>query len=590
MNNQFLKVDLSKEEVSRERLEERILNQFLGGRGLGVKLLYDNLKVGIDALGPENILIFAIGPLTGIPLPTSGRVALVTKSPLTNTIMHSNTGGFWGPRFKQCGYDALMITGKLPDETKAYLLINGAEVEIKEAESLWGLTTEKAVEKLQEIEGKCEVLVIGPAGENLVLISSIMNQGHRAFGRGGVGAVMGSKGLKAIVVKNGKKKFQAFNKDHLQKLNKVASDKIKVFPITSQGLPLFGTAAMMKVINSFGMLPINNHQKGFNTRIDSVSGEKLRETFFEKDEGCFSCPIRCGRLTNTHEMRGKGPEFESLWALGPECGIFDLKTITHANYFCNRYGLDTISTGVTISCAMELQQNNILQQPTLKFGNTEIMCDLIRKIAYKEELGKELAEGSQRFAVKYNAERYAMQVKGLELPAYDPRGAMGQALNYATSNRGACHLTGYLIGMELLGVPKLIDRLALAGKADQLVLKQNQSAVEDSLVVCKFVGFALGFDFQVRFLQAVTGIDFTITDLGTIGERIYTLERLFNIREGFSRKDDILPERFLKEPLERGRTVPLDRLLEDYYQVRHWDENGIPMRELLDDLDLQKLR
>ncbi len=593
MNNLLLKIDLSSENIEIEEISDKILENYLGGRGLGVKLLCDNLKEEVKPFDPENIMIFAIGPLTSTIIPTSGRFSLVTKSPLTNTITHSNSGGFWGPVFKRCGYDVLFLTGKLKGDSKGYVLIDGKDVEIKDAGDLWGLKSEETVTKLKEREGNCQVLSIGPAGENLVRISSIMNQAHRAFGRGGVGAVMGSKGVKALVVKNGTKKFPIPDMEHLKQLNRVASDKIKVFPITSQGLPLFGTAVLMKVINAFGMLPIYNNQRGYDDRIDDVSGEKLRDDFLEKDEGCYACPIRCGRLTNTGEMNGKGPEFESLWALGPQCGIFDLKTVTHANYLCNSYGLDTISTGNTISCAMELQQKGLLNEPLIQFGNTKVVGELIKKIAEKDGLGKEMAEGSLRFSEKYKGTQYAMQVKGMELPAYDPRGAMGQALNFATSNRGACHLTGYLIGMELLGVPKLIDRFSLAGKADQLVLKQNQSAVEDSIVVCKFVGFALGFDFQVRFLQTITGLNISIADMVKIGERIFTLERLFNVREGFSRKEDTLPERFLKSPLaegpSRGKVVPLDKLLEDYYQVRRWDERGIPTDELLNELDLVRL-
>lgn len=589
MNNLRLKIDLSRDKIDTEELPDSILHEYLGGRGLGVKLLCDALKKGVNPLDPQNFLIFTVGPLTGTRVPTSGRFSLITKSPLTNTIMHSNSGGFWGVGFKRCGFDALEIRGKLNETSKGYILIDGPNIEIKDAEKLWGLTSEETIERIRKIEGECQVLCIGPAGENLVRISCIMNQAHRAFGRGGVGAVMGSKGLKAIVVKNGEEQFQAHDLEQIRQLNQVASDKIKVFPITSQGLPLFGTPVMMKVINSFRMLPINNNQRGFDDRIDAVSGERLRETFYVKDEGCYNCPIRCGRLTDTKEMKGKGPEFESLWALGPQCGIFDLKTITHANYFCNSFGLDTISTGVTISCAMELQEKGLLNESDLSFGNSELSLALIRKIAYKEGIGEYLAEGSLDLARKYNGPQYAMQVKGMELPAYDPRGAMGQALNYATSNRGACHLTGYLIGMELLGVPKLIDRFALGGKADQLVLKQNQSAVEDSLIVCKFVGFALGLDFQVRFLQALSGLDFTIPELIEIGERIFTLERLFNIREGLLRQQDTLPERFLKEPLE-GRTVPLEQLLNEYYQVRNWDNTGVPTEEALNKLKLNSLK
>jgi len=591
MNNLFLKIDLSKEEIKTEELREDFIEQYLGGRGIGVRLLCDNLAKGVDPFDPLNILIFAIGPMTGTVVPTSGRFALVTKSPLTNTIMHSNSGGFWGVGLKRCGFDALYITGRL--KRRGYMVIDGPNAEIRDAEDLLGLSTQETLGKLREVEGNCQVLSIGPAGENLVRIAAIMNQAQRAFGRGGVGAVMGAKGLKAIVVKNGTKKFQD-NLDQLKKLNQVATDKIRVFPVTSQGLPLFGTAVMIKVINAFGMLPINNNQMAYisDGRVDAISGESLRQRFLVKEEGCYACPIRCGRLTNTGEMQGKGPEFESLWALGPQCGIFDLKIITHANYACNQFGLDTISVGGTIACAMELQQRGLLEDAAIKFGNADILCDLIRKIAYKEEIGEFLAEGALKFAEKYHGTEYAMQVKGLELPAYDPRGAMGQALNFATSNRGACHLTGYLIGMELLGVPKLIDRFSLA-KSDLLVLKQNQSAVEDSLVVCKFVGFALGLEYQVRFFRLITGQDYTIDKLVEIGERIYTLERLFNIREGFSRKDDTLPKRFLEEPLQDGPskdcTVPLDKLLEDYYRIRRWDENGIPTDELLRKLNLQRL-
>lgn len=590
MNGRLLKIDLSSEEVSVEVIPEQILNHYLGGRGLGVKLFCDIVKAKMDPLDSENILMFTVGPLTAIPLPTSGRFSLVTKSPLTNTICHSNSGGYWGVEFKKCGFDALLIKGKLMDSSKGYIVIDGANVEIKNANDLWGLSTDSAVKKIETIEGKCQVLVIGPAGENLVRIAAIMNHAHRAFGRGGVGAIMGSKNLKAIVVKNGEKKFQVADPDYLRTLNRVANDKIKVFPVTSQGLPLFGTAVMIKIIDTFKMLPISNNQRGYSSQIEAVSGESLRKRFFEKDEGCFSCPIRCGRLTNTGERQGKGPEFESLWALGPQCGNFDLKLITHANYLCNSLGLDTISTGNTISCAMELHQVGLLNKHPFGKENVEAILSLIEDIAHRRNIGMEMAEGSLRFANKYNGRQYAMQVKGLELPAYDARGAMGQALNYATSNRGGCHLTGYLVGMELLGVPKLIDRLSIAGKADQLVLKQDQSAVEDSLVVCKFVGFALGLDFQVRFLQAVTGRkEYSIAELIEIGSRIYNLERLFNIREGFNREDDTLPARFLKEPLEGGRVVPLDNMLEEYYQVRGWDMNGIPTEDLLYKLNLKKL-
>jgi aldehyde:ferredoxin oxidoreductase len=343
------------------------------------------------------------------------------------------------------------------------------------------------------------------------------------------------------------------------------------------------------------MFPVKNYQSSYvePEKIDLVSGEQLRERFLEKSEGCYNCIIRCGRMTNTGERSGKGPEYESLWALGPLTGIFDLKTITHANYLCNDYGLDTMSAGATIACAMELQQNRLIEHDSLTFGNKNNLCELIEQISLRKGIGEELAEGSLRFSRKYNGQDYAMQVKGMEMPAYDPRGAFGHALNYAISSRGACHLTGFLVALEVLGAPKKIDRFSIRGKSDLLVLKQNQSVVEDSLIVCKFVGYALGLEFQVRFLSTILDKKMSINDLLTIGERIYNLERLFNIREGFSRKDDILPKRFLETPLQdgpsKGKVVPLNDLIDEYYKVRNWDENGNPTDNLLEQLSLKRL-
>jgi aldehyde:ferredoxin oxidoreductase len=597
MNNQVLHLNLTSQKFSVKDIDDSILPNFLGGRGLGVKLFSDIVPKGIDPLSEKNPLIFSVGPVTASAVPTSGRFSLVTKSPLTNTIFHSNSGGYWGPIFKKCGYDCLVITGKLKDNDKGYIVIDGTNYfEIKEAQYLWGLKTSDTIERIKRIEGNnCQILCIGPAGENLVRISSIMNQGHRAFGRGGVGAVMGSKNLKAIVVKNGNKKFPIRNKEHMKNLNAVAMDKIRVVPTTSQGLALLGTAALVKIINLFGMFPVNNFQTAFSTtkKIDLISGERLRENYLVKNEGCYNCIIKCGRMTNTGEMSGKGPEYESLWALGPLTGNFDLKEIAHANYLCNDYGLDTISTGGTLACAMELQQNGFINDSNLKFGNQNSLCNLIENIAFRDGVGNELAEGSYRFSKEYKALNYAMQVKGMEIPAYDPRGAFGHALNYAVSSRGACHLTGFLAALEILGIPKLIDRFSINGKSDLLFLKQNQSAVEDSLVVCKFVGYALGFEFQARFLSSLLDREVSITELITIGERIYTLERLFNIREGFTKADDSLPSRFLDTPLKEGpsegKIVPLNQLLRDFYTVRQWDENGIPTDELLEKLSIKRL-
>jgi len=432
--------------------------------------------------------------------------------------------------------------------------------------------------------------MIGPAGENKVYISSIMNNAERAFGRGGVGAVMGSKKLKAIVVKNGKQKTEVHDKELLMKYVHSAIDKQQALPITRAGLPLFGTSGTLEIINGLGMLPIRNFTSGQHAEAGKTGGEAIRRELFDKSEACYGCSIKCGRLTHAGEMKGKGPEYESVWALGANCEVFNLAKIAQANYHCNKLGIDTISMGGTISCAMELQEKGLFPYPDIAFGNEDVLTDLVIKTAYSEGIGNELADGSKRLSEKYGSSQSSMQVKGLELPAYDPRGAMGHALGYATSNRGGCHLTGYMAAMEIFSAPKRIPRFTLAGKADLLVLKQHQSAVEDSMVSCKFAGWAIGFDFWARFATTITGVDFNITALLKIGERIYNLERLFNVGAGFTGAEDILPERFTTIPFTEGlskdRVVNLESMLKDYYAVRKWDEQGIPKPEKIRELGL----
>jgi len=590
LNNKILEIDLNREKFKESPLPEEISEKYIGGRGIGVKLLSERLPADINPLESNNLLIFTTGPFGGTTVPTNGRFSLVTKSPLTNGIFYSNSGGTFGIRMKRCGYDGILIQGKLREP--GYIFIeDGKETIIKNASKLWGKDTEQTLEELKKIEGnKINSLMIGPAGENLVRMASIMNDATRAFGRGGVGAVMGSKNLKAIVVKGGSNKFDIANPDLLKKYVQVALDKIKIVPITRSSLPTFGTSALVNVINILGLFPINNFQKGFDERAELVSGEQINECLTQEKEGCYACPIRCGRMTKADNMEGKGPEYESVWALGPNLGIFDLKIVAQANYLCNKYGLDTISSGGSISCGMELQENGLLNDTSLKFGNEEILKQLVEKIAHKKGIGAQIGEGSRSLANKYGDNKCAIQVKGLELPAYDPRGAMGHALGYATSNRGGCHLTGYLASLEIFAAPKKIDRFTIAGKPDLLVLKQNQKAIEDSLVICTFAGWALGLDYYARFLKAITGIDYSVTDLTKIGERIYNLERLFNIREGFTKKDDTLPSRFLNDPFKKGPSkghiVPLNKMLDQYYYVRGWNKEGIPKNKLIEKLGI----
>lgn len=591
MYNKILHVDLSNEKTGRKDIDEKIIEKYIGGRGLGVKLFTDKVDPKLNPLGPENCLVLTTGPITGTSVPTNGRMSLVTKSPLTNSIFYSNTGGFFGFNLKRCGCDGIIIEGVA--QSPKYIVVDGEKsLDVKDASFLWGLDTEETLSKIKEIEGnKIQVLMIGPAGENQVKISSIMNNAERAFGRGGVGAVWGSKKLKAIVVKNGKRKTEVAKPELLRNYVRSALDKLKVVPVTRAAYPLFGTSSLVNVINNLGMFPIKNFQKGYSPEAHKVSGETIRKEILQETEACFGCSIRCGRKTRAGNMDGKGPEYETVWALGPDCGVYDLIKVTQANYYCNKLGLDTISAGGTIACAMELQEKGLLKDKDIVFGNADILIPLIKKIAAKEGIGAELSEGSKSLSKKYKSEESSMQVKGLELPAYDPRGAMGHALGYATSNRGGCHLTGYMAAMEILAAPKKIPRFTTGGKADLLVLKQNQSAVEDSMVSCKFAGFAVGFDFNARFLTAITDEDMNISRLLETGERIYNLERLFNLKAGLTRKDDKLPKRFIEtafeEGLSKGHTVPLSSMLDSYYAVRKWDEKGVPKKELLDKLGIE---
>ncbi len=584
----LLKVNLTSAKISVEELDPEIPLNYIGGTGVGVKLFTDSHHKGVNPLGPENSTIISTGPLTGSRAPTSGRFSLVTRSPLTETIFDSNSGGIWGVKLKRCGFDGAWITGQA--RNPVYLKVSEDDAELRDANDLWGRDVSETTRELRKTEGeKVSVLAIGPAGENLVRFSSIMNDEHRAFGRGGVGAVWGSKNLKAIVVDPGSKLREVARPESFQRYVMSAFKKAVQGPITGQALRLFGTSVLINIINEFGLLPIRNSQAGCDDEADAISGERIKETIFVKPEACFNCPIACGRVTKTAGRSGKGPEYESVWALGAQCGVFDLNSVTEANYDCNLMGLDTISTGATISCAMELHQRGLLEEQ-IEFGDATVLRSLVNKITTREGIGMDLAEGSVRFARKHGAEEYAMAVKGLELPAYDPRGAMGQALAFATSNRGGCHLRGFMVGWEVLGSPKMLPRFNMTGKTDILMRIQNFSRVTDSLVTCKFLEYSVGYDHLARLLSAATGIDYTISSLQTIGERIWNLERLYNLREGIDGTHDTLPPRFLKEPLEEGpssgRVVDLDTLLRDYYRSRGWDEHGVPKSSKLEELGL----
>lgn len=584
----LLRVNLTDSSISIVTPSPERYEKYLGGRGLGGSFLWEEVGPDVEPLSPGNKLIFMTGPVTGTRVPTSGRFSVTSKSPLTGTIFDSNSGGLWGARLKKAGYDGLIVEGRAA--RPVYLVIDESGALIKEAGEVWGFDVPQTTSRIKDVEGNSfSVACIGPAGENLVKMACIMNDKTRALGRGGLGAVMGSKLLKAIAVK-GQKIIQAADEEQFKFVLYETKKWIKANPITSQGLPEFGTPVLVNLFNDGGIFPSYNFRESQFSEADKISGETIAETITVGKRGCFGCPIQCTRVTRTTRDEGEGPEYESLWALGPECGISDLEAIAEASYLCNRLGLDTISTGVTIGCAMEMTENNLLDSG-LKFGDYVGLLATIKDIAYCRGLGSELAEGSRSLAEKYGGSRFAMQVKGLELPAYDPRGIQGMGLGFATSNRGGCHLRAYMVGPEVLGIPKMVDRFSTAGKAGLTIFYQNINAAMDSLIICRFMGLAVSEEYFARLLSAVTGNQWQPQDLHIIGERVWNLERLYNLREGIGQSEDVLPERLLTEPVKtgpaKGHVVNLEPMLKDYYRYRGWDHLGVPTSAKLAELGLE---
>ena len=583
----ILDINLTDGSIDTVPLDMEMARLFLGGRGLGARLLWDLVGPEVEPLSPENVLIFTMGPITASGSQTSNRFNVSTKSPLTDTILHANSGGWWGMQFKRTGYDALIVRGKA--ESPVLIEITPDGVVIKDADHIWGKTVFETTEALGQSRNKRNVLCIGPAGENRVRIAAIMNDKERALARGGAGAVMGSKNLKAIVVE-GEQKVKSADQDLFKFMLYETGKLLKASPLTSQALPEFGTAVVMNVINEIGALPTRNFQQSQFESADKISGEAITDTILVKNQACWACPITCTRITKTKSGKeGEGPEFETAWAFGAQIGVDDLDVIAEANFLCNDLGLDTISMGNTIGCAMELAEKGFIEND-LRFGQADQLLDLIRSTAYRSGIGADMADGSFRMAKKYGAAELSMSVKKLELPAYDPRGMQGQGLVFATGNRGACHETGNMLGPEVLALPRLIDRFATQGKAGIVSVHQNSAAVIDSLVYCKFTNMAVSEEFFARTLTAVTGEHFTVDDLMMVGERVWTLERLYNLREGFTQDDDTLPDRLLNEPVpegpSKGFTVNLAPMLAEYYAFRDWDQYGVPRPEKLKELSL----
>lgn len=590
----ILRVNLTDKTVKKESLNLDEALKFIGGRGLGTKIFIDEVDPKTEPLSAENKLIFATGPLTGTPTPTSGRYMVITKSPLTGTIACSNSGGYWGPELKFAGYDAIIFEGK--SDEPVYLNISDGETKIKDASFLWGMTAGEATTALEEIHGnKARVATIGPAGENLSRISGIMNERGRAAGRSGVGAVMGFKNLKAIVVR-GTGKVNVNDAQSLKEAFSRSMAKIRENGVTGQGLPAYGTAVLVNIINENGAMPTNNFQESYFDKAEEISGETLAEKYMKKKDPCYRCPIACGRYCEVDGIEGSGPEYETVWGFGSDCGVSDLGEIIKANYWCNEYGLDTISASSTLAAAMELYQKGYIKKedlddgPELVWGNAEAVVEWTKRMGLGKGLGAKMAEGSYRLCESYGVPELSMSVKKQEMPAYDPRGIQGIGLNYATSNRGGCHVRGYMISPEILSLPQSLDRFATEGKAEWTKIFQDFTAAIDAVGLCLFTSFALGADDYADLFNAVCGTKLTGSDFIGHGERIWNLEKQFNLKAGIEPSQDTLPKRLLEDPIasgpSKGHVNKLNETLPQYYKARGWAEDGVPTLEKLAALGL----
>ncbi len=610
-NNKVLEVDLSEKKYSVYTVSQEERKMYLGAKGLGLKLIYDRMKAGVDPLGEENIIAFMPGVMMGTGGPCTGRYHAVSKSPLTGIITTSSCGGPFGMHLKTAGWDGLLVKGK--SEKPVYLDINSDGVEFKDAGDLWGLDILKTQEKLAT--KKSGSMMIGPGGENLVRFANIAS-GHRFLGRGGMGAVMGSKNLKAVIAHGGAYKIVPKNKELFDKQKKKATDYIKRNG-PSNNYRDFGTSFNVNVTNKANILPVRNFSDGSDTEAHQISGQNMHEKHQTKYHTCKPCTIMCGHKGTFGGKTLPVPEFETVGLLGSNIGVFDSDKICEWNMICSEMGIDTISTGGTLAWVMEAGARGLIETD-LKFGSPEGVSEAIYDIGNLNGFGKEMALGSRALAKKYGGEDFAIHVKGLEMAAYDPRGSFGQGLAYAVANRGACHLSAYLVSLEIFF--KLLNPYTHRSKAKFTKFFENLTCCVNALQTCQFTMFAytleppltkytpnliLGMLMQnipdvalalmdislyTKFWSATTGIDITNGEFLKAGERIHVLERYMNTREGISRKDDTLPARLLTEGRKsdaQNKTVPLDKMLDKYYKIRGFNSNGIPTEETLARLGIE---
>jgi len=602
----ILRVNLTAGTVAVEPLRMDWARAYIGSRGLGSKYLISEIDPKVDPLSPDNKIIWATGPLTGTMASTGGRYTVITKGPLTGAIACSDSGGYWGAELKMAGWDMIIFEGKSPKPV--YLYINDDTVELRDAAHLWGQSVWKTEEALKTSlqDPLLRVSSIGKSGENGVLYAAVVNDLHRAAGRSGVGAVMGSKNLKAIAVRGTKGVGNLRDPKAFMQVTKEKKKILAENAVTGQGLPAYGTQVLMNVINEIGGLPTRNHRDVQFEGAKDISAEAMatpRATDGKKhlvtNQACFGCTIACGRISKMDEghftVQNKpqywgasgGLEYEAAWALGAANGVNDLEALQYANLLCNEEGFDPISFGATVGAVMELYEMGVLTKEQLgieaPFGSAKALAYFAEITAKGEGFGKEIGQGSKRLTAKYGHPDLSMSVKGQEFPAYDGRAIQGIGLAYATSNRGACHLRGYTIASEVLGIPVKTEPTESEGKPELVKAFQDATAAFDSSGLCIFTTFAWSLPDLAPQLQAACDDAYTTEELEKIGERIWNMEREFNNAAGFTAKDDSLPKRLLTEAAKtggsKGMVSKLPEMLPKYYAARGWDSEGRPTAE-----------
>jgi aldehyde:ferredoxin oxidoreductase len=601
----ILNFDLTEGKFSIQTFDEDFARKYLGGNGFAARILYDRLKPGIDPFSPENLVVFAVGPVTDTPFPSTSRAYAATKSPLNGLFFDSTFGGRFAITQKRTGFEAIVISGKAKEPV--YLLVDENGARVKPASGIWGKTTKEAMEALQSAEGEdADVVAIGPAGENLVRYACLTHfwRGREGVGgRGGVGAVLGSKNVKAVVVK-GARKTQVADPQGLKDLVEARKEPMEK---GTAGLKNLGTPVLVNMINTVGGLGVRNLQEEHSPRAPEIGGEKLKELYFERNDTCFACPIACGKTLRLPEDKGalrwKMPEYETLFSLGSMMENWDPASLLELNSLCDQLGLDTISMGVTLSFACECFEKGLLTDKVtggrvLRFGDAALIAELVRDTAARKGFGDLLAEGSSRLAEKIGkgSEDLLYCFKKVEVAGHSARALKGMSIGYATGTRGGSHHDARPT-LQYMGE---FDRTKADRQPLFAVKTQNFTAMDDSLTQCRFAsergyGGMINENY-VKMINSVTGWNLSLGDVEKVGERIYNLERAFNCREGIRRKDDSIPFRALNQPIPHGPSkgmytppAEFEAMLKEYYQLRGWDGNGLPTLGKLKELGLEEI-